>query len=256
MPLHRPWYSLNEWGPSIQDWFNRNYPDQPIFIKCFDAASTKREHIYPKAGTPLPSPDARTLVITHSKERQHFYPLRSMVQFFGYDYYCHGCMKTYNDPIHHGYKCPITCIKCRRPTKAACERADDGYEQMCNGHEFNSYGCNVVFTNKACFLHHRKRVCNRDFYCHKCRLMDANDGKHECFKHRCNHCHVRHFPGRRHCYITPLKEAECPENQAFEGADSECWLCGPGACNGDCMLSEKCPLELDELREKILGIRA
>ena len=175
--------------------------------------------------------------IAHFEEKKHFYPVRSIGQFYGYSYYCVYCKKGYNTLANHRFKCPVTCPKCLKPTKKQCLENgifqflqnfffldEDGFKMECK--KINEIGCGKIFFNKNCYDAHLKTMCAKEIWCPNCKKYDVNDGGHECDKLLCPFCKIRHPFGRRHCYVTPIvpKQVKPYRMVAF---DSESILQGP-----------------------------
>ena len=106
-----------------------------------------------------------------------------MPGFFGKDYYCHTCKKSYTHRDKH--KCPKKCLSCF------------SYDSGCKGPEITCNNCNRTFLGQKCFDKHKQNrskddkpdiICNVVQKCLKCKKTVTNLKTHVCGFSECSNC--------------------------------------------------------------------
>ncbi len=103
IPLHLPAYSVEEYVPLVQDFFDTVYPSD--FRLCVFDERANYKPIYKGCM------DARQeLGIVHIGD--HFHGIRKISRFFSREFYCVRCERPYRNDKEHNLSCRSRCINC------------------------------------------------------------------------------------------------------------------------------------------------
>ena len=196
IPQDLPEYTVEEWGPVVQTYYDQEYGIGKYKIFVFNASNVKP--IYTSQTPPYTHP----ILLYHHD--QHFDGIRTMSSFMGSQYYCLHCETTYNHNNEHFMRCKAGCVNCGdHGIGFPCENIDpEG--RFCSG-------CNKTFYNEKCYQRHASNNTCRQFKkCLDCgviwnvREMYRRGRKgHECGARFCIACHDYHIEGK--CYIQQYK---------------------------------------------------
>ena len=195
IPRDLPEYSIEEWGPHVQAFYDREYGAGKYKIFVFNASNVKP--IY----TSQTSSYTHPILLYHHD--QHFDGIRTMSSFMGSRYYCLHCETTFSNHNSHFMHCKAGCVNCgEHGIGFPCENIDPEGRFWA--------GCSKTFYNDNCFRRHATNNCRQFKKCLDCgviwnvsNMYRRGRKGHECGARFCIACHNYHIKGK--CYIQPYE---------------------------------------------------
>lgn len=123
-PLDQESYSLHDYGPKLQEYYDKKYGVGTYRILCYNERGD-----YSASWASDTKIAAFKMGICILYENNHFYPIRKMTTFFGVNYYCIYCQAVFNDRHNHTTKCIAKCRFCGLFESGTCLAQADFREQ-------------------------------------------------------------------------------------------------------------------------------
>ena len=191
IPMDFPEYTIEEWGPVVQAYYDQIYGVGKFKIFVFNNSNVK------------PIFKSQVQTFTHPillyHHDHHFDGIRTLSSFMGCKFYCLHCESVYSNHDAHFMRCKAGCVNCGDHGHGKCENTySDG--RFCAG-------CNKTFYNDNCHQRHiTNNTCIKFKKCLDCGLiwnvyeMNRRDRKgHVCGAKFCMACRNYHTEGA--CFI-------------------------------------------------------
>ena len=182
------------------------------------AAHVNQRIIYPDYERPRREKRVYLYYTCHNETGGHFDAITKVPAFIGRSYFCHTCLKSFNDRNKH--VCEEFCRTCRR------ERCPKVKTIVCGT-------CNMECRSKECYeqhlrpkVVHKKKIpapCETYYKCQKCKsvlqMTQRSRVDHRCWEFKCKSCQGYHL-GEHLCYLRIRQPLERPCKYVF--FDFEC----------------------------------
>ena len=189
--------------------------DIPKFEDALDidiyifAAHLNQKLLYPDRERPRRRRRCYLFFTKHQENQGHFDAITNVPAFLGKSYFCHTCLKAFNDRQRHF--CEEFCRTCRSKT------CPEGNKKTCKE-------CHMECRSDECFKNHQLRKyikgkeieapCKKYYKCLECKtVLDLSQRKkedHICWEFKCNYC-SNYYTGNHLCYlrIREAKKSSC-----------------------------------------------
>ncbi|KAH7697055.1 hypothetical protein AAVH_35864, partial [Aphelenchoides avenae] len=186
----KPAYGIKD-AEKVFEYLQKKYPDEYRILIFSDRSKT--ETVYNSGN------NAKYNICLYHRNG-HYDVIKTAQKFFGANYYCVDCEKTYCNASFHR-DCVVRC--------AQCFRSGAGFP--CTGDwkdEFECPDCRKFFANQECMDAHKPYSCNTFHRCPFCEVhytyeASKKNGGHQCGEKYCRKCCIKHRADAG-CYIRPL----------------------------------------------------
>lgn len=184
IPKNLSSYSIEKWGPKIQDWLNVHYPGFKLF--CFNEKMVKKNLWEAQFAGDVENFNVGVPIFYYTKnDIGHYCGVRNINSlFYNSKYYCFHCQTTYDSSDDHSVECKAKCKSCSLVGDGPCKRDPNFLNEICPD-------CNRVFRNQECFERHKK------IYTVKTKIKDDKTGRVKFAKIQTTKCD--HVKGCKKC---------------------------------------------------------
>jgi hypothetical protein len=102
-PRGLPFYSVEEYAPIVQDYYDEKYPGM-FRLSVFSSIGC-----YRPVFLGMPEKYIYDLPIFYDEQRKHFHGIRTIHKFFSKSWYCIDCQRLYDNLNTHSNKCVRKC---------------------------------------------------------------------------------------------------------------------------------------------------
>jgi len=193
IPLDLPAYTVSEYAPMLQQYFDRRYGAGAYRLTIFSSLGTLKP-IY--KGNNFPARCELCLYLWEG----HFWGIRRFNNIFGTTFYCLDCERPFTKKDKHTIRCRAKCKQCCGIGFGFPCDDEPGYERVCEG-------CNKTFRKASCFQRHLDRkICDKLKRCLECgyfyRVLSGH--RHVCYTSRCQLC-TNYHKENEPCFVQPIQ---------------------------------------------------